>query len=525
MPRLTPQTYLRIGSYALAVVVFCLLLLFLVSTPLDPLIQMVTLVFYAAAILAMGGILRNHFAGPDPSDDSDQGDQPAATKIEHHTAIETDSQIQQTTDTAQSGKQRKTYIILLTHHNHIAKGIQQQLSGWNHSLDIVSSCAEASQQLLNRMRSSETPQQLTLIVDAQNLEMDPIHLPALIQQEASLKGVKLICIGTEREATRSQQMAAAGYTALLDTPIDKSQLFSAINSWEDNLASSPKVVDLARYRLQRGQPLKKRILLADQQTADRKRIAALLQAAGHRVKAVENGEQALDALEQQRFDVALINLQLPIMNGTQVIKLHRFTTPHSQWASFIVMTDQTTPATLRVCRDLQVRACLFKPVPTDALLEMIDAAPAIASPTPAVIRCITQSVKHESETRFLHADLLDTKVLQALDQLDTDSGFVPDLIAIFKRDSVAILQGMEDAVERADIVRFIELSNILMDNAGQLGAFALYEICLTLQRMSQRELNATMTNKHAQLREIVDRTNLAFQHYLSERKHQQTDRS
>jgi hypothetical protein len=156
---------------------------------------------------------------------------------------------------------------------------------------------------------------------------------------------------------------------------------------------------------------------------------------------------------------------------------------------------------------------------------MIDAAPTIASPTPTTIRCITQSVKQKYETRFLHADLLDPKVLEALDQLDADSGFVPDLIAIFKRDSVAILQGMEDAVERADIVRFIELSNILMDNAGQLGAFALYEICLTLQRMSQRELNATMTNKLAQLREIVDRTNLAFQHYLSERKHQHTDRS
>jgi two-component system sensor histidine kinase RpfC len=522
---MTPQTYLRISSYALTVVVFCLLLLFLASTPLDPLIQIVTLVFYAVAILAMGGILRNHFAGPVPSDDSDQGNRPAACELAHHTAIETDSQNQQSADTGQPGKQRQAFIILLTRHDNTAKGIQEQLSGWNHSLDIVSSCAEASQQLLNRMLSSETAQHLTLLVDTQDLEMDPIHLPALIQQEADLKGVKLICIASEHELARSRQMVAAGYTALIDTPIDKSQLFLAINTWDDKALSSPNVVNLGHYRLQHGQPIKRRILLADQQTADRKRIAALLQAAGHRVKAVENGEQALDALEQQRFDVALINLQLPIMNGTQVIKLHRFTTPHQQWASFIVMTDQTTPATLRLCRDLQVRACLFKPVPTDALLEMIETVPSVASPVPAAIQHITQSIKHESETRFLHTDLLDTKVLQVLDQLDGDSGFVPDLIAVFRRDSVAILQGMEDAVEQMDAARFIELSNILMDNAGQLGAFALYEICLTPQQMSQRELNAILMTKLSQLREIVDRTNLAFQHYLSVREHQRTDRN
>jgi CheY-like chemotaxis protein len=525
MPRLTPHTYLRIGGYALAVVVFCLLLLFIASTALDPLIQTVTLVFYAAAIVAMGGILRNHFAKAGAANDSIQGDQPAAGEIEHHAAGGTVSQNPQAADTGQPDKQQQPYIILLTRHDLIAQGIQENLSTWNHSLEIVNSCAEASQQLLNRKHNAETAQQLTLIVDTQDLEIDPIHLPVLVQQEAGLKGLKLICIASEREAARLRQMKSAGYNVILDTPIDKSRLFSAINSWEDNEASSPNVVNLAHYRRQHEQPARKRILLADQQSPDRKQIATQLQSAGHRVKAVDNGEQALDALEQQLFDVVLINLQLPIMNGTQVIKLHRFTTPHPQWASFIVMTDQTTPATLRLCRDLQVQACLFKPVSTNALLEMIDAAPVAASPTPATIRPITQSQKDKSETRFLHADLLDAKVLQTLDRLDADSEFLPDLIAIFRRDSVAILQGMENAVECVDAKRFVELSGILMDNSGQLGAFALYEMCLTLQRMSNQHLNATLTTKLSQLREIVDRTNQAFQHYLSIREHQHTDRN
>jgi hypothetical protein len=116
-------------------------------------------------------------------------------------------------------------------------------------------------------------------------------------------------------------------------------------------------------------------------------------------------------------------------------------------------------------------------------------------------------------------------VLRALHQLDNDRGFVPDLIDIFARDSFLILQGLEDAVEYQSADKFLDLSNILMDNAGQLGAFALYEMCLTLQTMSRHELNATLAAKLGSLRELIKRTNLAFQHYLTELEKQHSDRS
>ncbi len=528
MSRITPHTYLRIGSSAIAAVIFGLLLLFLTSTPLDPLIQSITLAFYLAAILAMAATLRGHFTNRRHSPDQDHPQQSMLSgdgKSEDTAATRTVDRASPSIYTMHGGRQGQAGIILLTRHDHVTKGIQEKLSDWNLDLDVVNSCAEASQQLLNRIAHCESAARLMLIIDAHDLEMDPIHLPALIKREKALSRVKLVCIVDRVDSTRAQLLLDAGYSALLDTPIDKSQLFAAINSREEQSAANSKVVNLARFRQRIGLQPKRRILLADQHTADRKRIASLLQAAGHRVKSVENGEQALDALERQHFDVALINLQLPIMSGTQVIKLHRFTTPHPQWASFIVMTDQTTPATLRLCRELQVRACLFKPVPTDSLLEMINTAPAVSPPVPATIRHLAETGSRAPETRFLHADLLDTKVLHVLDQLDSESGFVPDLIAIFKRDSVAILEGMEDAVECRDTKRFIELSSILMDNAGQLGAFALYEMCLTLRQISQRELNTTLCTKFTRLDELVARTNQAFEHFLEKREEQRSDRS
>lgn len=523
MQQITPHTYLRIGTYALAAAVFCLLILFLASTPLDPLIQGATLLFYLAAILAMGGILRSYYSShrehssEPPRSDTTGGKAGSATGEEAPPPA--------TAQTLAPEELNKTFIVLLSKHDHTVRAIRKNLYGWNHTLDVVRSCAEASQHILNRMPEHGVAPRTILIVDALDLEMDPIHLPTLVTHETSRAAVKLIGIFSGLDATRMQRLKDAGYSVLLDTPVEKSLLFSAISTQEDQSTGEDNVVNLAHYRQQHGPQTRKHILLADQNTAERNRIAGLLRAAGHRVKTVENGEQALDSLEHRHFDLAVINLKLPIMNGTQVIKLHRFTTPHPQWVNFIVMTDETTPATLRLCRDLQIRACLFKPVPCEALLEMVDSAPVVAPPAPATIEHVRLAVKHRQETRFLHADLLDIKVLQALDQLDNDKEFVPHLISIFNRDSVVVLQGMDEATEYRDTKRFIELSNNLMDNAGQLGAFALYETCLSIQEMSRRELNESLCAKLAHLRELVGRTNLAFQHYLSEREDQRSDRS
>jgi CheY-like chemotaxis protein len=519
MRKLTPQTLLGIGGLAVAAVALGLLILFLASTPLDPIIQLITLTFYLIAVLAMGATLYSHyFLCQEEIDEANHSHPTREGSATGTDAEQARSALPEFSDVQQAS------VILLTQRDPIAKQMQSTLSAWNLKLEVIGSCAEASQKILNRHQTDGATAEVTLIVDARDLEMDPIHLPYLIEAEANHASPTLICISDPTEAAETRRLLDSGYSAILNTPVDKSQLFSLLTDKNDNGVTAPNVVNLADYRKRSGHPDKKRILLADQHTADRKRLAAMLQKAGHRVKSVENGEQALDALERQRFDVALINLQLPIMNGTQVIKLHRFTTPHPHWVSFIVMTDETTPATLRLCRDLQIRACFFKPVPNDALLEMVSTAPVIAPPIPAAVTAVSLELEPQQRTRFLHADLLDVKILQALDQLDTDSGFVPDLITIFKRDSITILQGMEDAAEAMDATRFTELSSILMDNAGQLGAFALYEMCLTLQQTSRRELNTTFVTKLSHLRELLERTNLAFQHFLAEREYQHSDR-
>jgi DNA-binding response OmpR family regulator len=65
------------------------------------------------------------------------------------------------------------------------------------------------------------------------------------------------------------------------------------------------------------------ILVVDDESSIRLTLSALLKRAGHQVTSAENGEEAVQVLEQQRFDLLLVDLKMPGMDGMQVVAAAR----------------------------------------------------------------------------------------------------------------------------------------------------------------------------------------------------------
>jgi CheY-like chemotaxis protein len=409
-------------------------------------------------------------------------------------------------------------VVLISRNPQHIEALSGCLKSWGRPCVAVESGVEAVCRLFNQLDNTGTAPGI-LIVDAIGLGMDPVHLPPLLESKTGLTGMKLLCLCHPATPDEVQALIDAGYSGIVDSPVRKSQLFALIEGERESDITATNVVDLSRHRQGRYlEGTRKRVLLAEQSRMERTRLETLIRDAGHWVKSVENGEQALDAMERQRFDMAIINLRLPIMNGTQVIKLHRFTTPHQRWVPFVVITDQKTPATLRLCRELGIEACLFKPAPAAALMETIATTPKAAQP-----RRQASPMIQARETRFLHADLLDRSVLQALDGLDHGQGFVPELIEVFERDCGTALCGMQQALAQRQRERFVTLAGLMVDNAGQLGAFALYEMCIGLSRMGHTEFEREASQRLHKLSDLVAMTMSAFHGYLSERDASQSD--
>lgn len=137
----------------------------------------------------------------------------------------------------------------------------------------------------------------------------------------------------------------------------------------------------------------RRILLADDTTANQKLITAILRKQGHRIEAVANGLEALDMLEKYEFDAVLMDVQMPVMDGFQATAAIRaLLKPSRAQVPIIAMTAHSMPGDEARCLAAGMDAYLSKPIDRHKLLEVIGNADLLRIRKPATNHLEEQSL-------------------------------------------------------------------------------------------------------------------------------------
>jgi two-component system sensor histidine kinase RpfC len=231
------------------------------------------------------------------------------------------------------------------------------------------------------------------------------------------------------------------------------------------------------------------ILVADDNRTNQKVIAKILERAGHEPTIVDNGERALDALTQHDFDLVLMDVNMPVLNGIEAVKLYRFAAIGKKRVPVVALTADATPEMSTRCTEAGMDACVTKPVEPARLLQIIDtmveaAAPAAAAPAES------ETVKMlSSHPKFQAAGLapVDFAKLTDLEALG-GSGFVGQLIEEFLVDAETVLGEMTAAVAGNDVEAFRDRAHALRSGAANIGAGNIYKICLAWRNIGEREL-------------------------------------
>src|SRR5690606_13439651 len=114
-----------------------------------------------------------------------------------------------------------------------------------------------------------------------------------------------------------------------------------------------------------------RVLVADDQHANRRVLVRILEKAGHTVLTATNGDEALDRLEGEAIDLAILDMHMPQVSGIDVIKHLRFMQAGSARTPVIVLSADATPQASEQATSAGARAFLTKPVAVARLLETI----------------------------------------------------------------------------------------------------------------------------------------------------------
>jgi two-component system sensor histidine kinase RpfC len=210
---------------------------------------------------------------------------------------------------------------------------------------------------------------------------------------------------------------------------------------------------------------------------------------------VDNGERALDALNERPIDIAIMDVNMPVMNGIEATKLYRFASLGRTRVPVIALTADASPEMRKRCEEAGMDACITKPVEPARLLGIINAM----VEGPEVMRSAavseTETVKKiTSHPKFRSSGppSIDVRVLQDLESLGGKQ-FVAELVTEFNSDVELVLRELTVAVTNKDLQAFRDQVHAFRSSAANIGARRIYKLCLAWRQIGMRELEAQGT--------------------------------
>lgn len=396
------------------------------------------------------------------------------------------------------------------------------LSGWGVSAQQRESTAQAIAELVNAA-NQDIPFN-TVLVDQRGARSDPLQLLNAARQDKQLQDLSFLLVSAgSPDPDWKQRMLDNGFSAVLVTPFDKTLLFNALHSVYINDVEDPEVANfIDHYARERRVVDPLEILVAEDNQTNQKVVGKILEKAGHRVYLVDNGEQALDALDSHRFDIALFDIQMPVMDGLEALKVYRFTHATGRAVPVVMLSADATPGVREESVAAGAAGFITKPIQArnllDALHRIADEHRLLPGSAPHTGESTT--VNGQRELPAIHGDHIDRMVLQGLEELGGGLEFVADLVEGFLRDAETLFEELAEAVAADNMHQFRDLSHALKGSAGSVGASRLHELGRRACAIGDNDFASMSRTVLVEMRSAFGETEELLKRYISERQNQ-----
>ncbi|MHB1328659.1 MAG: response regulator, partial [Gemmatimonadales bacterium] len=363
------------------------------------------------------------------------------------------------------------------------------LASWGMRPTLVES-GRAAIGALERARAEQQPFPLALI-DFQMPDLDGFELAAQIQVTPEL-GTPLIMmlssVGHRGDAIRCKELGVASY---LTKPVRRAVLLEAVleilATRDHPVADAPLVTRHSIGQTQEGL----RILVAEDNAVNRRVACAILEKRGHTLTIAENGRQAVATALQGDFDVMLMDVQMPEMDGLEATAAIRQAEQGTgRHLPIIGLTAHAMKGDRETCLAAGMDAYLAKPLQPAMLFETIDrVARRIPDPMPAPSTAIA----------FDRAGLLA--------RVEGDESLVAELAELFLAHSSRLVDEVRRSIELRDADALQRSAHALKGSASGIGGLAVAEVAHLLESMGREHRLAGADTRLDQLVVEVARLN------------------
>jgi two-component system, sensor histidine kinase and response regulator len=370
--------------------------------------------------------------------------------------------------------------------------LQEMLRNWRMRPTVCADATEAVAQL-DAAAAAQEPFQLALL-DAQMPVVTGFTLAETIRTHDGLGGGAILMLSSGDGLGQMARAREAGIALTLMKPIKQSELLDAIATI---LGAAPPTVDARPAHLQ-ATAAKLRVLLVEDNPVNRHFARTILEQQGHAVVLAENGRAGLQRYEAEHFDVVLMDVQMPEMDGLEATAaIRRRESVTGEHVPIVGVTAHAMKGDRERCLAGGMDGYVSKPIRPEALFTAMD----------AVVRRHPRDPVAGAQSNL---EVLDDRDLLAL--VGGDSDVVRELARLFLEDAPQRLEDIKAALEARDHEALRAGAHALKGSAGSICGRRTAEAASRLEKLAEardliasRAAVAALSSEIAQLQQALRR--------------------
>jgi CheY-like chemotaxis protein/HPt (histidine-containing phosphotransfer) domain-containing protein len=335
----------------------------------------------------------------------------------------------------------------------------------------------------------------------------------IVDDSLADEGAALLSAGLAERAARPRSIRLTSFVNLarpkgadgfsfdaeLSKPLRLLQLYRVLSSRAEDAGELAAAASLAAHN--NAPHLRGRVLVVEDQALNREVAEGMLAALGLQVATAANGQQALDVLAAESFDLVLMDCQMPVMDGFSATAELLLREGTGRLMPVIALTANATSEGRAACLAAGMDDYLAKPFTRAALHALLARWLTAEAATPP------QTPK---ESAAPAADVLDRATLNALRALPRkgNKDMLSHIVERYLTDSRDLVASIERAIEQGEATELARAAHAWRSYNGNVGAHGLANLCRELEERARsgkvaaaHELLGELRALHARVRE------------------------
>ncbi|WP_197455108.1 PAS domain-containing protein [Stieleria varia] len=385
--------------------------------------------------------------------------------------------------------------------------LHEILTSWGMNPTLADGTASAMQAI---EIAREHGQPFGLIVSDVNMpEQDGFDFASLLRQEESYAKVPFIMLTSAGRAGDAERRSALDISERLMKPVKQSELFNSIVrvlgvSCAEDQHEKTSAADFGIRDL--------RILVAEDNIVNQKLAIGVLGENGHQVVIASNGQEAIDALQREPFDLVLMDVQMPVMDGLTATKaIREWEKPQGKHIPIIAMTANAMKGDREQCLAAGMDEYVPKPIRKatlfSCLAEVIKRQTQADSPTISLEQTLESTSQSETAVHdTMESPMVDEEDLgedisgeiaescadecpihwdELSDMSSNNSDLLKQLLDAFVQESASLKAALQEGFQSDDANAIRAAAHTLKGASAAIAAPELSELCAELESQAR----------------------------------------